>query len=722
MPPTESRSYQFGDFKLDTGQKLLFRDGRQVPLTNKGYEVLLALVEAKGRLVEKERLMRVVWPDTFVEEGNLTFQIHALRRILDDQAGVPQFVETVPRRGYRMAVEIFELPPVTDDREMPGHSRGKGEWLFGFGNRRLLVLTSTVMLTLIFALVLTADRIYRAGSTVSGAPAVPRPLTTYAGSVQSPAFSPDGERIAFSWTGPPSSGTWNLYVKLVGAEPPLRLTNDSGIDLAPAWSPDGLQIAYLHEDPQERHVGIYAVGSLGGPARKLLELKYARYFDLSWSADGEHIAFAEKKITGTPYDDLNGYAVSLLDVATGETRQVTFPPEGMSDHRFAFSPDGKLLAFLRHGYQGGVGIFLVPANGGTPRLVYAERSWIGHLAWSADGRSLVFTSQRDGGSRFFRIGIEGGSSQPILANEELVYMPAISRQGRRFAYVREYFDSDLFRMNLDERDRGSSLPQPFIATARVETCPAFSPDGRKMAFLSDRSGKRELWLSDADGSNETQLTDFFAWSTSPPSWSADSKRLLFYGGHGPGGTGAGIFILNLDDKSIRRVPAKEEFVAPRWSRDGKWIYASSGMASEGRMWRISPSDGGSTEIVHTNAALPQESMDGRFIYYIKWPAGIWRVPAAGGAEEVVLPEFQPHMMNYWQVTNDGIFFINNNATPYATMEFYSFVTRKRQILSSLSGSPTTFNGGLTVSPDRKQVVYSQDSRSASEIMLVENFR
>lgn len=722
MSRTESHSYQFGAFTLDTQQKLLFRNGRQVPLTSKGYEVLLALVEAKGRLVEKDRLMKSVWPDTFVEEGNLTFQIHGLRKLLEDQPNAPQFIETVPRRGYRMATEVIEIPEVDQDAQATGSERASRRWLFGFGNRRVLVLTSTVALTLIFALVLTAERIYRTGAIVTGAPAVPRPLTTYAGSVQSPAFSPDGERIAFSWTGPPSSGSWNLYVKFVAAEPPLRLTNDSGIDLAPAWSPDGRQIAYLHEDPKEQRVGIYVVGSLGGPSRKLLDLKYGRYFDLSWSADGEHIAYAEKKISGTPYDDLSGYALSVLDVTTLETRQLTYPPEGMSDQRFAFSPDGKSLAFLRHGYSGGVGIFAVHASGGAPRLVCAERSWIGHLAWSADGKSLVFTSQRDGGSRFFRIGLEGGTSQPMLANEERVFMPTISRVGHRFAYVREYFDSDLFRMNLEAKERESRLPQPFIATARVETCPAFSPDGKKMAFLSDRSGKRELWLSDADGSNEIQLTDFFAWSTSPPSWSSDSKQLLFYGGHGPGGTGAGIFVLDLDDKSIRRVPAKEEFVAPRWSHDGKWIYASSGMANEARMWKISPSDGSAAEIAHADAALPQDSPDGRFIYYIKWPAGIWRVPATGGAEEAVVPEFQPQMMNHWQVMDDGIFFINNNASPYATIEFLNFVTRKRQILSSLSGTPTTFNGGLTVSPDRKKIVYSQDSRSASEIMLVENFR
>ena len=101
--------FRFGDFKVDTDQKVLLHQGKPLPLTPKVFDTLLVLIENSGRIVEKEKLMSRLWPNTFVEEANLTFNIQQLRKALGDDARHPQFIETVARRGYRFIAHVEEL-------------------------------------------------------------------------------------------------------------------------------------------------------------------------------------------------------------------------------------------------------------------------------------------------------------------------------------------------------------------------------------------------------------------------------------------------------------------------------------------------------------------------------------------------------------------------------------------------------------------------------------
>src|SRR5262247_581948 len=105
-----SQSFEFGRFSLNTAERVLLRDKEPVPLTPKAFDILLTLVENSGRIVEKDDLMRKVWPNTFVEEGNLTQNVSLLRKALGESASGPQFIETVPRRGYRFVATVNPAP------------------------------------------------------------------------------------------------------------------------------------------------------------------------------------------------------------------------------------------------------------------------------------------------------------------------------------------------------------------------------------------------------------------------------------------------------------------------------------------------------------------------------------------------------------------------------------------------------------------------------------
>src|SRR5205823_4152479 len=166
------------------------------------------------------------------------------------------------------------------------------------------------------------------------------PLTSYPGSERSPSFSPDGNQVAFGWNGE-NQDNFDIYVRLVDGGTPLRLTTDAAADVSPAWSPDGRHIAFLRRS----HIGaaIMLISPLGGPERKLTDLSWADWnHDLAWTPDSQFLAFTDRSSNREPF------SIVLISLASAEKRRLTSPPQGsLGDHSFAFSPDGRTLAFAR---------------------------------------------------------------------------------------------------------------------------------------------------------------------------------------------------------------------------------------------------------------------------------------------------------------------------------------------------------------------------------------
>jgi Tol biopolymer transport system component len=553
----------------------------------------------------------------------------------------------------------------------------------------------------------------------------PVPFTSYPGWVHLPSFSPDGQRLAFPWTGPAGENL-DLYVKARGNDPPIPITEGPASDAFPAWSPDGNQIAFIREI--DGHVGIYVVGSLGGAVRKLLDLTYSRYFDLDWSPDGRYVAFAEKTNPRERYDSHRSFAVFLLNVDTLERRQLTFPKDPERDHRFAFSPDGRTLAFMRYD-DNRTALYVIPVDGGSPVKVYEEANWMGHLSWMANGQALVFSSDREAGSKLFRIAIAGGPPELLAFAGDGVYFPVVAPRGDRMAYLREEIDSDLWHVQLDSSSAAANpKPRPLLASPRSESAPEFSPDGSRLAFFAAGTGPTELWVSEANGTKPVPLTDFQAASGHAPSWSPDGRELVFASSRGPAGSTGGVFVLNVDTREVRRLTDRSDGW-PWWSRDGQWIYvANASWRGRTGIWKIPAPGGEPIQITAQGALRAEESFDGRSLYFSKLEGGIWKMPVEGGEGSLVAPDFHwdfgRDVRGYWRVARDGIYYLNVNASGGPAIELLEFASGRSRRVVRLADDyrKDLFPGGLTVSPDGRSIVYSLGSRSVTNIMLVENFR
>ncbi len=257
--------------------------------------------------------------------------------------------------------------------------------------------------------------IFRPARKAAGPPMRIVALTSFPGQQGRARFSPDGNQIAFVWNGE-KEDNFDIYVKLIGTEKPLRLTTDPGVDMAPAWSPDGRYIAFCRRT--EREDAIYVVPALGGPERKLYAASaeaMAQYMSSDWSPDGKYLAYAECR------SDRKALNIFLLAVDNPQDkRPLTTSPLVEADYNPRFSPDGQTVAFVRCSGAGGAAcdIFLVRTSGGKPKRLTFDSNLIYGLDWTPDGAYIVFGSDRLGGARLWKVRASGGEPEPLSVGQE----------------------------------------------------------------------------------------------------------------------------------------------------------------------------------------------------------------------------------------------------------------------------------------------------------------
>ncbi len=550
------------------------------------------------------------------------------------------------------------------------------------------------------------------------------PFTTFSGVADQPAFSPDGNQIAFIWDGG-NGENLDVYVKLIGAGAPLRLTTDPAEDISPAWSPDGRYLAFIRRTASEN--GIFIVPALGGSERKLgqtepsLSRQAWSQCILNWSPDGKFLAVVDRASAQ------ERYGIFLLSVENGEKQKLTSPPESSDDIYPVFSPDGQTLAFIRSSRLNSEDLYLISLHGGKLRQLTADERLVHSPTWTADGREIVFSSNRGGGFSLWRVAVSGGAPERVAVTGQNAYSPAISRQGNRLAYNVSFLDSNIWRLDRSSganqaADGRQNSPTRLISSTRQDHSPQFSPDGKKIVFASDRSGSDEIWVCESDGSHPTQLTFFEGPVNGTPRWSPDGQQIVFDAR--PAGN-ADIYVARAEGGKPRPLTQEPSHdVMPSWSRDGRWVYFCSNRSGAYQIWKTPSAGGQAIQVTKQGGFEAFESPDGELLYYTKGrgPGGIWQMTVAGGEERQAPELLGAGYWRYWAVQEEGVCFVAPVASARPVIKFFSFAMRRVTQLGVLERDPLQEPPGLTVSPDGRWVLYAQADQSISDIMLVENFR
>jgi Tol biopolymer transport system component len=552
-------------------------------------------------------------------------------------------------------------------------------------------------------------------------------LTTFPGAELYPSFSPDGSHVAFTWTGSKQDNA-DIYIQQIGSGSPLRLTSDPHSDYNPVWSPDGRWIAFLRRQSQAGKDELRLIPPLGGLDRKLIEIRVSEgYFDaayLAWGPDSNFLVVTDSQGEGRPE------ALFVVSLETGEKRQLTNPQAPViSDTNPALSPDGRSLLFRRNlgrgAFRAGVGELYWLALGkgltadGEPRRLTTATMEANYPAWMPDGREVLFSAA----GSLWRLATPSENLRPArlpFVGEDGL-MPVVSRppSGRsgRLVYVRSFSDWNIWRVETRAPGEPSSSPPAVsISSTRNEFNAQFSPDGRRVAFQSNRSGEYEIWSADPDGANDVQLTSMGAPMTAFPRWSPDCQ-LIAFSSNSEGQFE--IYVVPEVGGKPRRLtshPAGDHI--PSFSRDGQWIYFMSDRSGEHQIWRTPVSGGEAVQITHNVGFAAFESPDGAYLYYTQTavaPGALWRLPTSGGQPVKVLDGV---VLRAFAVLEKGIYYIERPSDE-ARLQFFDFASGKSRTVARNLGD---VRQGLTASPDGRTILYSRQDSSGDDLMLVENFR
>jgi len=548
------------------------------------------------------------------------------------------------------------------------------------------------------------------------------PLTSYPGYQGEPTLSPDGSQFAFVWDGGQENAPPQIYVSLAGRGTPLKLTNTPGAAARnPAWSPDGQTIAFVRSIQGKNTGDLIVIPALGGPERRIADA--ATQNRLAWSPDGKWLYFSAR----VPPHPL---ALFVEPSAGGEKLRLTDPPTGsVGDVAPSVSPDGRQLVFVRS-----LGLFkqdlfvadLRDGNiAGVPRRLTSDHRNKSSPVWTTDGEEIVYVAGEFSSLRaVYRVRASGGPPERVEGMGDYALGLAIAPKGHRLVYSRSFRDYNIWRMPLPGVPSGpgdsGGGPGKFLSSTRYEDGPAYSPDGRRIAFASNRGGLQQLWAADADGSNPLALTNFTEGVAGNPQWSPDGQTIVFVAR--PEGM-ADIYSIPAEGGTPKRLtdnPAEDH--NPCYSADGRWIYFASTRSGERQLYRMPAQGGEAGQITRKGADLPAASRDGKWIYYSK-NNSVWKAPAEGGEETPVRDIGSIYNDFTFCVTGSGIYFagVLDPVSRTAPLKLYRFADGKTVELGHFD-KPLVAAPRFSLSPDEKWLLYTQLDSSVDDLVLVENFR
>jgi len=385
-------------------------------------------------------------------------------------------------------------------------------------------------------------------------------LTDQAGEEVTPTLSPDGRMLAFASR---AAGNWDIYVQSVSGRNAVNVTKDSSAnDLQPAFSPDGQRIAFRSE---REGGGIFVMGVLGDSVVRVTDSGYRP----AWSPDGKEIAY-ESEGWLEPTGRQTTAQLWVVDVQSRQKKKIS---DGDAVQP-AWSPHGARIAYWAVlGSSGQRDLFTIPSGGGEPVRVTADSALDWDPIWSPDGQQLYFISDRDGSMNIWRVPIDeatGKTTGPFQSVTQGVSGGArdigISADGQHLVYASEVLSRNLMRFALDSA-AGKVEGEPVWVTRGSERIqwPDPSPDGEWIAFTM--LGKKEdVFVSRSDGSGRRQITDDPARDRGPR-WSPDGKKIAFYSDR----SGSyGIWTVNPDGSGLVQIADApgHALLYPVWSPDG----------------------------------------------------------------------------------------------------------------------------------------------------------
>ena len=566
MDNNSVRYYEFGEFRLDTRRRILFKNGEPTPLSTRICYLLLVMLQNEGKILEHDELLDKVWEGMFVEQANLKKCVSTLRHILGEQPNESIYIKTIPRRGYSFIAAvraiaddnpsgafylqqtdteiIVEEEIIEDDEPTTKFLTGKPQTFFNrIGFSQILLLIGVIFV--LGAVILGVRFFLKKNSTSFSADNIRITKLTSDGKVYAGGVSADGNYLVYYTTD--KEGLASLWIKQIAAESATRIVQPiKGAFYSFIFTPDGNYVYYTinnFEDPKQS--GIYKVPALGGTPAKIMDKGVVGAFTL----DGK------KMILGREIEDKQN-AIIIADLDGNNERQLAV---FNSEHRLWGlypSPDKtNLLIVLRRQYQNKVTFRVseIPLDSTPQNLVLhdiipeQERAIRGAV-WLPDKSSLLLGVRetnaeivqlwqyypssnewrRVTNDNNFYAGInliKGGnafvSSQSIsltgiwLTENDLTESKQVGNSSSNYIQAEWMSDGRILFDSIENQQEmlsimsldGSSIQRISSGNDGIRLKPNLPANEKFISFVSSRSGTMQIWRMDLDGKNLTKMTD-----------------------------------------------------------------------------------------------------------------------------------------------------------------------------------------------------------------------
>jgi Tol biopolymer transport system component/DNA-binding winged helix-turn-helix (wHTH) protein len=635
--------YRFGDFAVDSDQKVLLRKGIPLSLTPKVFDTLLILVENSGRIVKKEELMNQLWPDSFVEEANLTFNIQQLRKSLGDNARKPQYIETVPRRGYRFIAKVDQVSSGGNNMvhlsqrlekfdSRPGTASIQSSTSSSLSNMADGDLAAPViysafprlnkkLIALVIALVLVLAAaglmIWRfsdsrdLGKFVAALPLKIEKLTA-TGESPHAAISSDGKYLAYTRG---FANNQSIWLRQLATSTNIQIVPANGPIFGLAFAHSGEYLYFVKGTPG----ALYRVSLLGDVPLKIVDGLEGRF---SLSSDDRHIAFVRLVI------DSDGQQVYSLIIANPDgTAERTLLTRKYPDKLDApvWSPENEsIVCAYGNSAAGGQNVSLVEVRvtDAMTRELSPERfANIVKIAWLPQKRGLIISAVKnyEGYDQLWRVSYPGMAFRQITAGLVSYSDLSITANADKFVASQATRASDVW---VGESREPRNLKRITAATDKLWWTPT-----RRLVYSSRNSGNEDLWIMQPDGSEQRQLT-VDSRTNATPAVTPDNQYIVFMSNR----TGVfQVWRMNIDGSNQVQLTNGGGKNFPVVSPDGKRVLYNS--TDNWDVWRTSIDGGEPAQVTEYPAFFPSVSPDGKMIACLgrsESKAALLILPFAGG--------------------------------------------------------------------------------------------
>jgi Tol biopolymer transport system component/DNA-binding winged helix-turn-helix (wHTH) protein len=510
---------EFGRFKLNSEEKILYFQNKPLDIPLKEIEILCILTENKGNLVSKETFLNLIWKDSFVEESNLSRHIYRLRKLFEEYGETEELIQTVPRRGYRFVGDVSEFIQEEIETELIYETSQTQEIYYEESSQTEIQTTTLskfyvpiLIATAFLALGVFAYWQWQSNTELRSFDSLRSIKLVSWKSLQSAAYSDykvssNGKMIAYSST---KEGNESIFIKQTNGGEDIRITKDEWHNFSPIWSSDDQEIAFV--SVRNNQTGIYFCPSLGGISNLFKIIDKQNVSLISWSKDGKSIFYESE-----------GNLFSI-DKETKESIQITnFEPNKSTNRNFNISFDDKYIAYSDTN-NSQTDIWVMQISGGKPFQITNDKETESRINWHPDGKRIIYSVSRDNRNQINLGYINGKEPLQITRGDNDFHLLDVSNDGTKIFYVTWEDKSDIWKVNTETGEETEVVNETL-----AEFWSEVSPDGKFLAYQinSNSSVINNIIDSKIMVKRLGNDSEILSVTGINPKWLSDNKSIAF---------------------------------------------------------------------------------------------------------------------------------------------------------------------------------------------------